>query len=259
MKIDIYNIIIKKLHKVLLLSSHNNKYSHKDIFDSLLYILNSGCSWNSNIVINNKIIKTNSIYKHFIFLTKIHFFKKTYKYIVNKFFNNHKSNFFSVDTTFIQNKHSSIKNIKRNPYKSNKYGFKISVITNDHNIPVNIFFDKGNIHDLTIFKKQINKPFINKYLINTNILADKAYKSKYLYELFKETYNTNLILPKKSSFYPEFNNKIYSNRTYIEHLFGKIKNYKRCAFNYEYKITNFKNFIYLSLIRLILINYLKVN
>ena len=74
MKIDIYNYIIKELKNVLLLKSMNTKYSRDTIFDSLIFILKSNISWNEKIIVNNNIVKTNSIHKHFSFLSKIDFF-----------------------------------------------------------------------------------------------------------------------------------------------------------------------------------------
>ena len=79
MKIDIYNFIINEMIKILPLKSPNNKYTHQIIFDSLIFILKSAISWNSKIIINNNIVYTNSIYKHFIILTKMNFFIKTLK------------------------------------------------------------------------------------------------------------------------------------------------------------------------------------
>ena len=78
-KNDIYFFILNKLNKVLKFNSNNSKYNPKLIFDSLIHILKSNFSWNSKIVINNQIILTNSIYKHFLFLTKINFFKPLFK------------------------------------------------------------------------------------------------------------------------------------------------------------------------------------
>jgi hypothetical protein len=146
-KIDIYDFIIGKLNKVLKFNSNNSKYTPKIIFDSIIFLLKSNISWNSKIVINDTIILTNSIYKHFCFLTKINFFNKLLKSINNKFFKSYidNSSYNSVDSTFISNKYCSTdyKNLKRNKFKSNKFGFKLSVITNSYNIPIDILFSNG--------------------------------------------------------------------------------------------------------------------
>ena len=139
----IYNFILKHMQKILKFKSNNTKYNVKIVFDSLIYVLKSGTSWNSKILLNNNIVFCNSIYKHFLYLTKFNFFSKVLNKIKQKFFLDkiNESNFCSVDTTFISNKYCKLNNtIKRNPYKSNKFGYKISVITNQYNIPFDIFF-----------------------------------------------------------------------------------------------------------------------
>ncbi len=131
-KIDIYNFILNKLNKILRFKSKNTKYNSKIVFDSILHILNSNISWNSMIILDNIIIRTNSIYKHFLLLTKINFFEKILHSINNKFFKTSiaDSLYNSVDTTFFANKNCSTKYkyLKRNKFKSNKFGSKISVV-----------------------------------------------------------------------------------------------------------------------------------
>jgi len=252
-KIDIYDFIIGKLNKVLKFNSNNSKYTPKIIFDSIIFLLKSNISWNSKIVINDTIILTNSIYKHFCFLTKINFFHKLLKSINNKFFKHSidNSSYNSVDSTFISNKYCSTdyKNLKRNKFKSNKFGFKLSVITNSYNIPIDILFSNGNFHDLTILKKQLNNPFVIKNIKNKKLLADNGYKSKKLVNQLTEI-NTKLLLPKSED-------KDYKKRIYIEHLFARFKNYKRISFVYEKFIDNFKSFCFLAFISLYLVGYIK--
>lgn len=252
-KIDIYNFILNKLNKILKFNSKNTKYNSKIVLDSILYILNSNISWNSKIILNNNIILTNSIYKHFIYLTRIKFFEKILYSINDKFFKTsiNDSIYNSVDSTFIANKNCSTKykNLKRNKFKSNKFGFKISVITNSYNIPVNILFANGNFHDITIFRKQINKPIVQKILKNKFLLADKGYKSKDLENQLNKN-NTKILLPKNE-------NKIYKKRIFIEHLFARFKNYKRISFVYDKCINSFKSFCFLAFISLYITGYIK--
>ena len=168
------------------------------------------------------------------------------------------SDFYSVDSSFISNKFCfHDKKIKRNPYKSNKFGYKISVITNQHNVPIDILFSNGNIHDLTLLHKHINKPYVNKFLTDKLLLADKGYKSNKLKTDLHNKFNCKIILPNTHSFYPDIHAKsIYKNRIFIEHLFSKIKNYKRLANNYEKHIIHFFSFVYLAIIQLCLVGYI---
>ena len=250
------------MQKILQFKSNNTKYNVQTVFDSLIYILKSGITWNSKILLNDNIVYCNSIYKHFVYLTKLNFFSKVLNKIRRHFFSDqiNNSSFCSIDSTFICNKNCLLNNkIKRNPYKSNKFGYKISVITNQYNIPLNIFFANGNTHDLTILNKQLNKPIVHKYIKNKYLLADKGYKSKKLKHKLQE-YNCDILLPNTKSFYPDKNLRfIYKKRIYIEQLFGKIKNYRRLANNYEKSITNFHSFVYLSLIQLYLVGYIGNN
>ena len=218
--IDIYNYILKCLRKKLPLRSHNTKYNIKIIFDSLIYILKNNLNWNTLIVIDNITVKTNSIYKYFLYLSKTNFFQKIVRRLNKKFFVDkiNDARYCSVDSTFIANKKCCKDNIKRNPYKSNKFGFKISVITNQYDIPIDLLLTEGNKHDLTILHEHLNKKVVTTYLKDKNLLADKGYRSKNLEHILCKN-GTNIIIPQQKSFYPTDNLKqIYKNRIYIEHF-----------------------------------------
>ncbi len=88
-------------------------------------------------------------------------------------------------------------------------------------------------------------------------MADKGYRSSKLKTHLYTKFNCNIILPNTHSFYPDIPSKtIYKNRIFIEHLFSKIKNYKRLANNYEKYITHFFSFVYLAFIQLCLVGYI---
>ena len=258
MRIDIYNYIIENLKLKLNFKSNNTKYSVKTIFDSIIFILKNGLSWNCSIVINNIIVKTNSIYKHFVFLTNIFFFQKLIAKLNRKFYKKEmkESKYSSVDSTFIANKKCKKYGIKRNPYKSSKFGYKVSVITNQYNLPIDILFAGGNKNDLKLLLRQLKRKVTKKYLKNQFLLADKGYRSRpvQLQLLQNRIY---ILTPKQNSFYPNAEYKtIYKNRVYVEHFFGKIKNYRRIAFNYERTVKNFRSFVYLSIVQLYIVGCL---
>ena len=79
----------------------------------VIIILKSNISWNEKIIVNYNIVKTNSIHKHFSFLSKIDFFNTLLTKIINKFFKNDLLNSltFLADTTFVFNKKCNIKNV----------------------------------------------------------------------------------------------------------------------------------------------------
>ena len=86
MKLDIYNFILAKMQEVLHFKSKHTKYSVQIVFDSLIYILKSGITWNSKILLNDNIVYCNSIYKHFVHLTKLNFFSKVLTKIKRPFY-----------------------------------------------------------------------------------------------------------------------------------------------------------------------------
>ena len=135
MRTDIYDFILTHIKQILCFNSTNVKYNPQIIFDSLIFILKNGISWNSKIFIDHNLIFCNSIYKHFLTLNKHNFFSKILHKIKRQFFSDKilNSSFCSIDSTFIPNKCCIHNNkIKRNPYKSNKFGYKISIITNQY-------------------------------------------------------------------------------------------------------------------------------
>jgi hypothetical protein len=174
MKIDIYNYILDNLSKYILKNFTNNKYFVKDIFDSIIYILKSNVSWNTTIYVNNTLIKTNSIYKHFRFLSNIHFFKNILSQIINTFYADsiNKSNIFLIDSSYIFNKRGKISNIKRNPYKCNKYGYKIEKQEGDK-ILINRYIQRDKNAVLNF------RTLFNYYLLN-NRERPKAFQQTYL-------------------------------------------------------------------------------
>ena len=81
---------------------------------------------------------------------------------------------------FILNKFEHNK-IKRNKYFKN-YN-KIFMITYNFGVPLSIFIDSGNVHDLSFIEKHMNDMCIlrnrnkNKNKNNFLLLADKTYES----------------------------------------------------------------------------------
>jgi hypothetical protein len=243
-RIDIRNKIIEEISKVLKFKSYNTKLTPTIVFDSLCYILRNAVNWNTTIVINKGMINTNTIYKHFRYLTHINFFDTFLRNIVRDLYTNTNANI--IDSTFFANKrlhHSQMKNLKRNPHYLSKYGVKLSILINTNNIPISLLFVSGNMHDLTILRQQLYKPFyIHKNCIKsqTPLLADNGYNSKDKHLKF------DIMTPKTPN-----KTDIYNKRIKIEHLNSKIKNYKRIAFIYENHIEHFKSFVYLAIILLL--------
>jgi transposase len=151
----------------------------------------------------------------------------------------------------------------KNYHYYNKKGIKLSIITDSQGIPFFIKIFSGNDNDAKLFKEhflEINKTQLDKNFNNSIFVADPGYDSSIVRNLlmphFKQLiidYNNRNTKDKKKI--KKLNNedkKIYRKRSIIERMFSKIKQYRRFLFVYEKKSTYFLNFIYLSLIDIIL-------
>jgi len=93
-----------------------------------------------------------------------------------------------TDTLTFYNKYN-IDMVKRNKYFKNKKVMKLSLITNESGIPLNIDLYSGNMNDSNIFNKQLDK--LDKKLIakNTTVFMDDSsiIRNK-LGEIFNNTF-----------------------------------------------------------------------
>ena len=87
--------------------------------------------------------------------------------------------YLNTDTTFILNKLGKDE-VSYNPqlkkHAINKY--KISIITDNCNVPISIMCTKGSIHDLIILQKHLDKLYIEHPILYDNtktIIVDAAY------------------------------------------------------------------------------------
>ena len=138
----------------------------------------------------------------------------------------------------------------RNKFYKSKKITKISLLTDINGFPLSIFFMKGNYHDTTTFEKHIKDSLVMFPKKTLRILADKGYSSYKNYELLKKN-NINHIIPptKNMKMYKSYtyNKQEYKKRITIEHIFGRIKNYKRISIRYDKYIRSYAQFVYLAL------------
>lgn len=184
-------------------------------------------------------------------------FNKIKNIYINKYISNNCS--LLIDSTIIYNKYGITK-IGRNKFYKNKKTTKISLMTDINGFPLSILFMKGNYHDNSVFNKHIRDAYL---LIPDNIkktvIADKAYSSYKNYTLLNSLNMDHIIPPRK-------NMKIYNNYKYdkyeyikrikVEHIFARLKTYKRLNLRYDKMIRNFSGFVLLafSIIGLNIIN-----
>jgi transposase len=235
------------------------KHSLNNIITEIIYVLKTGISWRNL----RSSINYNSIYYHFKRFINNNIFIDAYNSILNLYLQKIKKiNGIIIDSSFIQNKFGK-GNIKRNKFFKNKKCFKLSIITDFNNIPFSILLANGNLHDSTIFNDHKND--ILKYKKNiskdSNFLADKGYLSKNIND-FCSNNNIFYMVPNKiNSKKPPFTdeqNIIYKKRINIEHLFARIKQFRRVALIYDSKTNTYNNFLHLALLIIILEKFPKI-
>ncbi|NDB92993.1 MAG: hypothetical protein EB167_09960, partial [Nitrososphaeria archaeon] len=108
----------------------------------------------------------SNIHKHYTRFCKYNIFTESYKEIIDKYINSNKSKYIYTDilkyevyeyfTTAIINK-GGIDNIKKNKYYYNKNCNKISIFTDDKNVPIDIDFYAGNVYDSKILYNKLSQ------------------------------------------------------------------------------------------------------
>ena len=274
LNINLLNLIkdtINKTKKLINSYNHtypNQKYELEEILKSIFYILKSGISWRNN----QSSIHWESLRRHFNILFQYKIFFKTYHKILGKYLKTKQKSknkiIIMTDTSFIINRTGI--NQKRNKYCRNKKCTKLSSITDENGIPLNILIFDGNKNDITCFIKQINfikkinpnnKLLSNKLILNKSmthkllLLADKGYDSRKLRNLLNILHLEHIIPYNKRNTKDE--NKIkhlsseekikYKKRIKIEHSFSWIKRYKRIQEFNEKNIKIYESFLYFSL------------
>ena len=116
----------------------NNKYNIDDLLKSIIYILKTGVSYRNVYKFNEK-INWNTIYKFHCKLIKYNIIEDTYIKCTTKYLNelNKHTSILHTDTTFVCNK-LGIENVSFNQQIKKHKTSKISIITDNFNIPISI-------------------------------------------------------------------------------------------------------------------------
>ncbi len=251
----------KKLYKSYDYSNPLQKYSLEEYLEKILYVLKTGIAWRDLECRMN----WNSVFKAFRKLVKYGIIKECYNDIINEYLDKSsisKTKILITDTSFIPNKNGKDL-IGRNKYYSKKNGTKISAISNDKGIPLYVNCYKGNRNDAKILEsdidkmtnsgpiKDIIKEKRNKYFLadagyDTNNIKSKLTKLNFKHIIAKNKRNNKKPIKKTN------NKKIFKKRVIIEHLFKRIKNYRRISNRYDCKINSFNGFLYLALLSIFL-------
>jgi transposase len=268
-------ILIKKVKEFItnnnqllkIFTHHKIKYSIDELLKNILIILKTGISYRD--IQKYTTINWNTIYKFNLKLTKYNIFERLFNKTIDNYLNEMKntSTTYFTDTAFICNKLGEDL-VSNNPQIKKHKTSKISIISDDFNIPLSIKVDTGVTHDSTILKEQLidfNKK--HPHIFNqTNILiADGAYDSIPLQQLIKKLNLKKLITNKnirnlkdkikidklKISLYDKM---LLRKRICVEHMINKFKKFKRIQLRYDRYIENFKSFIFTSALLIIIKN-----
>jgi len=258
---ELKNIILntKSLKNTYNRTHTNSKYTIELLIDEILYFLKSGVSWRMlRSTINYKTlfwhysnwVKNNVFYKLFSKIRNVYI----KKYIVDDCT-------LLIDSTIVYNK-CGINKIGRNKFYKNKKTTKISLMSDINGFPLSVLFLKGNYHDNSVFDKHIRDACMLIPKNNKIVMADKAYSSKKNYSLLDSINIKHIIPPRKNmKLYAtyNYNTNEYKKRIKIEHIFGRLKTYKRINLRYDKNLRNFSGFVLLafSLIGLSIINQIK--
>lgn len=258
-KTELKNIILKTegLNSTYLFSHTNSKYSIDLIIDELLYFLKSGVSWR----MLRSPIHYKTLYWHFSKFVEYNIFLKLFKKLrqiyLDQFIVSDNVSLL-IDSTIIYNKYG-INKIGRNKFYKNKRVTKISLMTDINGFPLSIFFMKGNYHDISVFNKHIKDAHLLIPNKKVKIIADKAYSSKSNYKLLHDNNFSHIIPPRKNmKMYTSYtyDNSEYKRRIRIEHIFSRLKSYKRINTRYDKFLSSFRAFVLYAL-SLIAINIIK--
>lgn len=151
-------------------------------------------------------------------LNKYKVFEFTYKNLLKKYLSKFKNKIKQVyaDTSTFYNKCNEDK-VERNKYFKNKKVMKLTLITDQNGIPLNVDLYKGNLNDINIFNDQLTK--LNKDNIDNNLtlfMADAGYDSYHLRKKLNDIF-FKCIIP--------FNRRNTKDENKIKKLTDEEKNY----------------------------------
>jgi hypothetical protein len=250
------NVLLK-----LKFNHHNQKYKINELLNCIIIILKTGISYRN--ISNITTINWNTIYKFHCKLIKYNIFEDTYEKCVNKYLIelNINAHHLNTDTTFICNK-LGIEDASFNQQIKKHKTTKISIISDDFNIPISVVTSTGSVHDSVILNKQLDKLHDKHPTIFNNkniLLADAAYDSLILREKVKNL-NMGILLTNKNirnskkevTKFTLYEKLLLNKRVNVEHTINKYKQVKRCQLRYDKYIKTYNSFVFLASLRILI-------
>ena len=265
---DVIKYIIKfikddnKLNDKYYSNHHKRKYKLDDILPIIVYVLKQNISWESISNLKSNInISYQCVYKTYRKLIDDNILYKSYNKIVDEYMKNiYKDGIVYTDTTVIANKYGN-ENVGRNKYYKNKKITKLSLVTDNNNVIINVKSFSGNINDAKIAIDHIGSltkyDSIVKYSKKIKTLvADPGYDTSKLTTLMKK-YGKTCIIEKNKRNTKDENKlealkmtksemKIYKNRHKIENVNANLKQFKRINVRYDRLNDTYIGFVYLA-------------
>jgi len=134
-------------------------------------------------------------------------------------------------------------------------GTKIMAVSDRSGLPVAVYLDSASPAECKLVEKTVNESLID--LGGTVLIADKAYDSDPLDEAMLEAYNISVVSPhknnrKKPATQDGRQLRRYVRRWKVERAFAWFHNFRRIVVRWDRKIENFRQFIYLAMMKLML-------
>ena len=192
-KITKYIKLIPTLFASFYTKTKNRKYTVEQLLTCILKLVKKGYSFRDATDLLPTKIHYSTIYKFFKKLVQHNVIQNTYNKTVKQYLSKSKKKTFLTDTTLIPNK-MGIDVIGFNPpsgliqllkHKTSK----ISFITDDTGIPIDVYVTAGNHYDSRILIDQLNQSNCNIKYINTidnELLGDAGYDSNTIRKKLEE-------------------------------------------------------------------------
>ena len=230
------------------LAGRTPKYTNREILDCIIYILKVGCQWRTLTQLCK--IPWQTIYYRFNLWKQQNIYEQIFQKLAFKIAN--KRN-LSMDSTSIK-VHQSSNGYKTHEEKSigrsvGGLTTKLHTIVDSNGIPLTYLLSPGNTNDSYLAIDLLSTLNIK----DSNILADKAYTSKYI-RYYIEFYKATYTIPPKSNTKNKwsFNKETYKLRHKVECFFQRIKWFRRIATRYDKLDQTFISFVYIASMILIL-------
>jgi len=259
LKITKYIKSIPTLFASFYTKTKNRKFTVDQLLTCILKLVKKGYSFRDAPDLLPTKIHYSTIYKFFKKLVQHNVIQNTYNITVKQYLSKSKKKTFLIDTTLIPNK-MGIDGIGFNPQLLKHKTSKISFITIDTGIPIDVYVTAGNHYDSKILINQLNQPNCNIKYINTidnELLGDAGYDSNVIRKKLEEIKFGKLICNrnKRKTKDPIKLQKLVltadekiklKKRHKVENIFSHLKSFKRIGVRYDKKMVNYNNFVFIA-------------